>query len=157
MTHSYESNSGAYWAKALSVVIGLSVLAVLPGFLPTSESPLGFQIMITAIAVLSFVTFIYVRPKDFNVTILDKVVEIRGGDQRILFACDLKNLDEMGLSRWGHVLGYPIGWITLKPSGAKKTRFFGAISGLNFDTEKYTALERDFIDMKERLELNSEN
>ena len=152
MTHSYESHSGRYWVRVWCLVIGLLVVAAAPGILPTSSSPLPFQIMIAVIAVIAFFVCAYVRPKRLEVTISDTDVVIRGGAGRVEYSSSLGQLNSLSLGRWGHVLGFPIGWIAIKAAASGKVRYVGAISGYRFTAEMFTDLEEDFLDAKNVVE-----
>lgn len=144
MNHTYKPHFKHYWFRVWSLVIGFLVVAIIPAFLPTSSSPLPFQIMIAVFAVLTLLAGIYIRPKHLVVTISDTDFVIKDGMERVVYSSQLSELESVGLGRWGQILGYQIGWVCIKTTTSDKTRYVGSVCGYAFKPAMYLELAEDF-------------
>lgn len=129
MRHTFEPSANIYWSRVLTVIVAVAAFGMLPVVLPTASDSSGFTIGIIIIGVISLTVLVYVRPKRLTLSIDKSGVTVSNQSQRILLSKSLSEVSEVRLARWGHVLRFPIGWISILEVNHAKPRYFGPVSG----------------------------
>ena len=80
-------------------------------------------------SLIALAVLVYVRPKQLTLSIGQAGVIVANQSQRILLSKSLEEVSEVRLARWGHVLKFPIGWISILEAGHSEPRYFGPVSG----------------------------
>ncbi len=128
MTHTFETTSGLYWARAGVVVVTIHLFGLFPLLIPTSEGFAGFMLMVNLIGFASLLILARSRPRRFTLRIDGNGVHIEDHSRHIAFSKCLVEVNEVRLAKRGHVLNFPIAWITVMEAGTPNPRCFGAIS-----------------------------
>ena len=129
MHHTFEPNANIYWSRVFAVIAIVSTFGILPVVLPTNSDSNGFTIVILAIGFIALAILVYVRPKQLTLSIDQAGVTVVDQSHRILISKNLDKVSEVRLAKWGHILNFPIGWISVLEVGQSKPMYFGPVSG----------------------------
>lgn len=128
MTQTFKNRSGEYWTRALSVVVVVHLIGLFPLLMPKPADAFGFMLMANLIGIVSLLVLSHARPRRFTLRIDEGGVHIEDHAGRIAFSKRLAEVNEVCLAKRGHILNFPIAWISVLEAGIPNPRYFGAIS-----------------------------